>query len=363
MKKRIAVCITYYEPGGQSVVVEETTKRFAKFYDVDLYCVGASKPKPAWIDNLYLVKPWVHKYIPIVNKQFINDIKSRNYALIHCHDSLPFLNAFYKNGIKYMVTCLGNTDWQYRDGLVSKIDGIASLLFYGRGYKEAVKVISISKYLQEWLKKTYKVESQVIDLGANTDRFHPTQKANWRDKRFIYFGQISYRKGILDLIQMSRLIKDKHPDFVLEIYGFGKEEFMEKVRNLIKKHKLEKNVNLIGFIKDEEQNSKYNSALGVISASYWEGFGLPIIEAYRCNRPIFVRNRTAMKDLVVDERFRFDDVDQLVGKLDYFLSNEKEFRDIDWTTKLDSEKFSWDFNSKRYLDIIEEIIANTMVIE
>lgn len=54
MKKKLAVCVTAYEPGGQSVVIEEITKRFAKFYDIDIYCVY-SKNK-ARMDKKHFVR-------------------------------------------------------------------------------------------------------------------------------------------------------------------------------------------------------------------------------------------------------------------------------------------------------------------
>ena len=351
--KKLAVCITAYEPGGQSVVVEETTKRFAKYYDVDMYCVYSTKSKPQWIKNLYHIKPWLNKYIPIINKKFIEQIKSQEYDVIHCHDSLPFMDAFHKSGIDYVVTCHGHGYWWIREGLISKIDCILSLIFYKNSYKKAKRIFAISKYIQEWLKTTYRVESTIIYNGVPTDKFYILNSIEAdRSPTLVYFGQISYRKGIWDLLFAIKNLKVKYPNILLNLGGFGDEKFIYNVKKYIYNNKLENNIKILGYVSTEKQVEYYNSCDAAITSSYWEGFCLPIIEAYQCNKPIFVRNNTAMKEFVNDERFRFSTVEEMINKLDYYFSNKSEFNII-YTKILDPKVFNWDYSADQYLKMFE----------
>ncbi len=348
----MAVCITIFEPGGQSVVVEETTKRFSKYYDVDLYCCYLVKESPKWLKNVYIVKPWKNKYIPIIDKDFIKEIKERNYDVIHCHDSIPFFGSFVKYNIPFYITCLGMNYWWNRDGIFKKIDWFASRAFYSIGYRNATKVFAISNYLVSWLKETYSVESQVNYLGASLDRFYPGSKDK-NQKKFpvlTYFGQISRKKGILDLLKAVTILKKRYPNILLNLCGFGPEVFLEKVKKIISDNDIEDNVHITGYISDEEQIIYYHNCDAAITASYWEGFGLPIIEAYQCNRPIFARNSSAMKELVPDKKFLFGSVDEMVEKISYFVDNIKTFEKKDYTKFVDLSTFDWDKNSEKYLN-------------
>ena len=349
---RLATCITAYEPGGQSVVVEETSRRFADSYDIDLYCVRSAKPKPDWIKSIYHVKPWAHKYLPLVDEGFVEEIRGSEYDVIHCHDSLPFMNAFYTHGIDYYCTAHGNATWYYRDGLTQKIDGIASYLFYGPAYRKARKVATTSEFVREWLDKVYGVEAVTIYWGADQERFHPLDKdpQNSRFPTLLYFGQLSKRKGIWDLLRLVRQLKGEYPEILLNLGGFGQPEFIEKVESYIAKNGLEDHVDLLGYIPDQEQLEYYNQADAVVFASYWEGFGLPIVEAYMCNKPIFVRDCSAMKELVRDPRFRFRDFQGMVAGLEYFLSHGSEF-EKDYSKSLDFNIFDWDHVATQYLEI------------
>jgi glycosyltransferase involved in cell wall biosynthesis len=350
MNKKMAVCISAYEPGGQSVVLEETTKRFSKTYDIDLYCIDANKTAPYWIKNVYLVRPWLHKYIPFISKDFIRTIRLRNYDIIHCHDSLPFLDAFQKSEIKYFVTCHGNTDWRYRDGIISKIDGILSLHFYRKPYQNAHRIIAISKYIKDWLRNTYGVESRLIYNGVNLNRFKRTEKisAETRYPICLYFGQLSKRKGVHDLLKAVKALKVDYPNVLLQLGGFGKNSFVKKLNKSIINNNISTNVRLLGFVSDEQQAKYYNNCDVVLTASYWEGFGLPIVESYSCGKPIFVRNCTAMMELVDNDRFRFDSVDELVKKIGNYLSSEIP-NDAESQFSVIAKKFNWDYCANLYL--------------
>lgn len=354
MRKKIAICITAYEPGGQAVVVEETSRRFARFYDVDLYCVYSKKSKPAWIKNIYYVKPWLHKYIPIVNKKFIEKIRKEKYDVIHCHDSLPFMRAFNSSNIDYYVTCHGNCDWRFRSGLVSKIDGVASLIFYGKGYRGAKTVFAISKYIKKWLKDTYEIDAKLIYNGVSREKFYtidnPRRLMIFNGSPvLLYFGQISGRKGIVDLIEGIERLRIKQPEILLLIGGFGDSIYLSKIKDIIEERKLWKNIRFLGYVKDADQVVYYNSCDVVVTASYWEGFGLPIIEAYSCNKPIFARNSTAMAELVVDERFTFINVNDMVDKIERYLSHPEKF-EINFKKIINLNIFDWDYSARQYIE-------------
>jgi glycosyltransferase involved in cell wall biosynthesis len=66
---------------------------------------------------------------------------------------------------------------------------------------------------------------------------------------------------------------------------------------------------LTGYIADEDLPGLYSGAVCFVYPSYFEGFGLPILEAMQCGTPVIAGNRTSLPELVVDAGLLFDPFD------------------------------------------------------
>ncbi len=105
-----------------------------------------------------------------------------------------------------------------------------------------------------------------------------------------------------------------------------------------------KNIIALGYITDEELKALYLNALGLILPSYYEGFGLPILEAMHCGCPVLCARAASLPEVAGDAALFFDPmnardiaslIDQIV--LDPQLRNEfiqkgyQRAKDFSWS--------------------------------
>jgi len=144
----------------------------------------------------------------------------------------------------------------------------------------------------------------VIYLAAD-EQFKPLAKAKLKQisqkyhlpKKFIlYVGDLNWNKNIPGLIEAFNELCQHKKDIYLVMVGkaFLEKDLAErmKVVRLIKKLKLEKKIIFLGFIPTKDLVALYNLAFCYCQPSFYEGFGLPVLEAIACGCPV-VCSRTS----------------------------------------------------------------------
>lgn len=123
-------------------------------------------------------------------------------------------------------------------------------------------------------------------------------------KLLITTGRLVERKGVAWFVDnvMPDLVKE-HDNVRYLVAGKGQNE--EKIRELIKKHKLAKHVSLLGYIDDEARNMLYSTADFFVMPNIpvpndMEGFGLVAVEAASCGTPVIASGIEGITDAVVD---------------------------------------------------------------
>ncbi|MDD3201793.1 MAG: glycosyltransferase family 4 protein, partial [Bacteroidales bacterium] len=119
-----------------------------------------------------------------------------------------------------------------------------------------------------------------VEVIYNPLSFTTTKFSTCDNKQVIAVGRYTYQKGFDRLIPAWQIVSEKHPDWVLKIYGGGNKDSLElqiKERNIGNTCFLEPSTNDIV--------SKYcESSIFVLSSRY-EGFGMVITEAMSCGVP------------------------------------------------------------------------------
>ncbi len=101
-------------------------------------------------------------------------------------------------------------------------------------------------------------------------------------KSIIAAGRLVPQKGFDLLIESFKIVKDKHPDWKLKIYGTGREK--TNLEEMIEKNKLYNHVILMGSTQNIEQELLKSSIYAL--SSRFEGFGMVIVEAMQCGVPV-----------------------------------------------------------------------------
>jgi glycosyltransferase involved in cell wall biosynthesis len=197
---------------------------------------------------------------------------------LNIHSGAGGVLFFRKIGIPVIITC-HHTYWQQYTYIKSQFWKRIFLPFEKRTYRLADKIICDCEDTKSVLLERYNIPEEniiVITCAVDSKNFYfSNQKKNLNS--ILYVGRIDKRKGIEFLIRSMPNVVEQIPDVRLLVGGKG--SYLEKMKSLVSRLDLERNVTFLGFIPDDRLNSLYNQAQCVVVPSIFEGFGMTVIEA------------------------------------------------------------------------------------
>ncbi len=125
-------------------------------------------------------------------------------------------------------------------------------------------------------------------------------------------GSIQPRKNLKRLIGAYSLLRgtrsqSKLPQLVL----VGKRGWLfDEVLRSVDEHRQESDIVLTGYVPEDDLPALYSGALCFLYPSYFEGFGLPVVEAMQCGAPVIAGNRSSLPEVVESAGLLVDPFDE-----------------------------------------------------
>lgn len=240
-------------------------------------------------------------------------------------------------------------------------DWLRKLYFYliDETMKRADKIVAISEYTKRKIVELLKVEDDKIKViyEAADKIFHPLSdqkyfsalrvKYNIHRDFLLYVGAIDHHKNIDGLIKAFSRIKFK--DINLVLVGVECDvKYTKLIHKLIQDNRLSDKVCILGHIPQEDLVGLYNMAQAVISVSFYEGFGLPVLEAMACARAVIASGNTSMKEIINDAGILVDPYnnEEITYAIDKLLGNPGLRNDLSQKALKRSLDFSWEKAAK-----------------
>ena len=235
----------------------------------------------------------------------------------------------------------------------------------------ADRIISVSRYTKEKIRQLCGIDESRISViyEAAQDCFRPlsdrglfsrVEKKYKIEGRFIlYVGAIDYHKNIDGLIKAFSRIKDNSAALLLA--GVKNDPgYFEFIKRLIEKLNLKRRIFLLGYVSQEDLAGLYNMALAVISVSFCEGFGLPVIEAMACARPVIASGNTSMAEIAGDCGILVDpyNLEEITAAMDSLLSDECLRNALAEKGFIRSKEFSWEKAAREMIGVWEELVGH-----
>jgi alpha-1,3-rhamnosyl/mannosyltransferase len=106
----------------------------------------------------------------------------------------------------------------------------------------------------------------------------------------------------------------------------------------------------------------YSGALCFVYPSFFEGFGLPPLEAMQCGVPVVIGNRTSLPEVVPDAAVAVDPFDvHAIARAIEDLINQPVLRDELRVKGLArAHLFNWDDTARRTLKVYEQVVATNL---
>lgn len=200
------------------------------------------------------------------------------------------------------------------------------------------------------------------------------------DKFILYFGTIEPRKNILGLIRAFEYIKKEKNKKILDVdwQGFeglvrGRKErafdysrlklviagtrgwLYDEIFEAAKNSEFKDDIIFTGFINEDDKPYLYSLTEVFVYPSFFEGFGLPPLEAMVCGVPTIVSNKSSLSEVAGKSAIMVDpqNVDELVFAIKEVLENRELNDFLKKQGVRQAELFNWDNTAKEVLKLCE----------
>jgi glycosyltransferase involved in cell wall biosynthesis len=232
------------------------------------------------------------------------------------------------------------------------------------GAKKSVAVIAPSEYAKKQIALHTGINAahiKVVYEAPKTFAQINPPSAQESAPYFLHVGTLAKHKNLPLLIEAFAKL-DKHLKLVL-VGGAPSSVHNNDLPNImaaIKKHNLQNQVILTGYLSNTEVANWYVNALGYVFPSYNEGFGLPILEAMQYKMPIIAANNTCLPEIAQGGALYFDptNIDQLAVQMQAIVTNTPAIMATLDAQPAVLQQFSWDKAAASFVAIALDGLKN-----
>jgi len=217
-------------------------------------------------------------------------------------------------------------------------------------------IVPSREIMQELTKKSQIQKISSIPNGISESLFELEQE----EKDFILFlGRIDiYMKGIDLLIEAFSNIRNQGK-VILKIAGSGKHSDIRKLKELIGNFHLEKNIEYLGRVTEEEKYELLRSCMFLVMPSRFEGWGITAVEANAAGKAVLGTDIKALSEAVINNKtallIESENKDKLTKGIDFLIENRESRTALGREGKKRAKNFSWRSIAQTQLEFYESV--------
>lgn len=233
----------------------------------------------------------------------------------------------------------------------------------GHSVKHAQHIIAISEFTKKDIMKYFIVDPTKITViyeGFDQEVFKPLKNNQKSEKPYILFiGRLEDKKNIIGMISAYAILrkeKNINHQFVLAgSPGYGFEKIQKELDKL--PENIRKDIILPGYVSQEEYVKLLKSADILFFCTFFEGFGLPTLEAMACGVPVVASNRTSIPEicskaaLLINPEKPFD----MAVALSKIINDNGIRKALISKGLVRASMFSWKKCAQKTLDVLEKV--------
>ena len=222
-----------------------------------------------------------------------------------------------------------------------------------KAVKASAAVITDSQFSKGEIQRYTRIAEEkiaVILLAADSDLFSPQPVK--KEKFILFVGSPKPHKNLKGLVAAFKMLKTE-----VNLVIIGKKEGVKVLENLDQLQG--ERIQFLHDIPDHQLSHYYRTAELMVFPSFYEGFGLPPLEAMSCGCPVITSHAGALPEVCGDAVMYVDPHSpmQIAGAIEELMGNEEKKRELSLKGLEQSKRFSWKQAADSHLKLIDRLIT------
>lgn len=238
--------------------------------------------------------------------------------------------------------------------------------------RRADRLLTVSEFSKSELMDVYGIPADrivVTHLGVDRARYRPDIPQAERDAAlheyrlsrpyFLYVGRLEEKKNLVNLIHAFSIFKgwrgigDPVKLFLAGTPGFG----YDRIKKEIAARKLEEHVVLPGYVPEAVMPTLMAEADALVFPTWYEGFGLPIVQAQAVGTPVVTSNLASMPEVAGDGALlvRPDAPEEIASAMKEIASGSSARTHLIERGLKNAERFTWESTAQKTMNVLLEV--------
>jgi glycosyltransferase involved in cell wall biosynthesis len=237
--------------------------------------------------------------------------------------------------------------------------------------RRAAKILTLSEHTRRDVIETYGIHPDrvtAIPLAAPAHFSPVADEKELQRVRHNYgidgdyvlsVGSIQPRKNLVRLIKAYASLRGSHggnsfPKLVL----VGKRAWLyDETLRTLEQTGVKDSVVLTGYVPESDLPALYSGALFFVYPSFFEGFGLPPLEAMKCGAPVIVGDATSLPEVVGEAGIKVDplDISAIATAMDQLIKNSEVRKKLSVKGLARARLFDWRETARRTLAVYVQV--------
>jgi glycosyltransferase involved in cell wall biosynthesis len=234
--------------------------------------------------------------------------------------------------------------------------------------KRASRIIAVSEYTKQDIMKHFRVPAEKIKVTHEAVDT-PAERQTGLAEKFavmgisgvylLYVGNVYPHKNIEGLLKAFSWLVARNGDLKLVLVGKD-DYFFTRVKNLVKSMNLQDKVVFPGYVDDNLLAALYQRATVFVFPSFYEGFGLPPLEAMSYGLPVVSSNSSCLPEVLGEAALYFNphDTKDIAGKISSLLEDKEKAKELVQKGYRRLHVFSWQKMAQATLDLYCSLLFN-----
>ena len=277
---------------------------------------------------------WMTLNSPVPCIQVIHDL---NY--VHFPEDIPFLTRNYYN------------------------------ILFRKYARKARRIATVSNYSKQDIIRVWGIPPDKIDVTHNgcnegyklvsqDEKLVIQKKYTQGSPYFLYVGALIPRKNIARMFEAFNHFKKQDTQNTRLLVVGQKKWWTPAISEAWEKLEYKEDVSFLGRLGVAELNQLYAASLALLFVPYFEGFGIPILEAFNSGAAVITSNVTSMPEVAGDAAMLVDpySIDSITDAMISLSTNEELRNSLIEKGKERSRQFSWDITADALWKTIEKTV-------